>query len=308
MLRVIVLGAAAGGGLPQWNCACDACRAARDGRLAPQTQSSIAVSADGAHWVLINASPDIRQQLAATPALQPRHFPRSTPIQAVLLTNADVDHIAGLLSLREGQPFALYATRRVQGILAANAVFNVLDHALVPRRALTLDTPQPVLTADGTDSGIRVEAFTIPGKVALWLEDPAAANFGSVAEDTIGLAISTADSAGRLIYLPGCAALPDAIKARLRLGDSLLFDGTTYTDDEMIRACLGNKTAARMGHLPMSGEAGSMALWRDVPLASKRFIHINNSNPVLLPHSPQRAAIAAAGWQLAHDGMEFNVE
>ncbi|SCK05334.1 pyrroloquinoline quinone biosynthesis protein PqqB [Vogesella sp. LIG4] len=308
MLRVIVLGAAAGGGLPQWNCACEACHAAREGGLLPQTQSSIAVSADGAHWVLINASPDIRQQLAATPALQPRQFPRSTPLQAVLLTNADVDHIAGLLSLREGQPFALYATRRVQGVLAANAVFNVLDRQLVPRHALALDELQPVLTADGADSGVRVEAFTIPGKVALWLEDPAAANFGSVAEDTIGLAISTADSVGRLIYLPGCAALPDAIKARLRPGDSLLFDGTTYTDDEMIRAGLGSKTAARMGHLPMSGEAGSIALWRDVPLAGKRFIHINNSNPVLLPHSPERAAIAAAGWQLAHDGMEFSVE
>lgn len=308
MLRVIVLGAAAGGGLPQWNCGCDACRAARAGRLAPQTQSSIAVSADGAHWVLINASPDIRQQLAATPALQPQHFPRSTPIRAVLLTNADVDHIAGLLSLREGQPFALYATGRVQGIVAANAVFNVLDRQLVPRRALALDAVQAVLDADGADSGVRVEAFTIPGKVALWLEDPAAANFGSVAEDTIGLAISSADSVGRLIYLPGCAALPSDIKARLRPGDSLLFDGTTYTDDEMIRAGLGSKTAARMGHLPMSGEGGSMAQWRDVPLASKRFIHINNSNPVLLPHSPERAAIAAAGWQLAHDGMEFSVE
>ena len=309
MLRVIILGAAAGGGLPQWNCACDVCQAARLGHHAtPQTQSSIAVSADGAHWVLINASPDIRQQFAAAPALQPQSFPRSSPLSAVLLTNADVDHIAGLLSLRESQAFPVYASGRVQRVLEANAVFNVLDRQQVARRTLALDQRQPVLDANGADTGVRVEPFTIPGKVALWLEDPHAANFGSVPEDTIGLALSAVGSHSRLFYLPGCAALPAEIKARLRPEDSLLFDGTTFTEDEMITCGVGHKTASRMGHLPMSGDNGAIALWQDVALARKLFIHINNTNPVLLADSPERAAIVAAGWQLARDGMEFCVE
>ncbi|WP_029770783.1 pyrroloquinoline quinone biosynthesis protein PqqB [Pseudogulbenkiania sp. MAI-1] len=309
MLRVIILGAAAGGGLPQWNCACPVCQAAREGsRVSPQTQSSIAVSADGAHWVLINASPDIRQQFASTPALQPKHYPRSSPLSAVVLTNADVDHTAGLLSLRESQAFPVYATRRVQRMLAGNAIFNVLNQELVARRQLVLDTPQAVLDANGRDTGVRVEAFTIPGKVALWLEDLGAANFGSVPEDTIGLALSAEGSHSRLFYLPGCAALPDDIKARLAPQDSLLFDGTTFTEDEMIACGVGHKTASRMGHLPMSGEGGAIALWQDVPLQRKLFIHINNTNPVLLADSPERAFIDAAGWQLARDGMEFCVE
>lgn len=306
MLRVIVLGAAAGGGLPQWNCACANCAAARTaGGLPAQTQSSIAVSADDAHWVIINASPDIRQQLAATPALHPRQAPRHSPLAAVVLSNADVDHVAGLLSLREAQPFALYATARVQSVLAANAVFKVANPDTVPRRALVLEQEQAVLTANGSDTGVRITPFAIPGKVALWLEDPAAANFGSVAEDTIGLAIRHRDGRERLFYLPGCADLPDSIRRRLAPQDSLLFDGTTFTDDEMMQTGTGHKSAARMGHLPMSGEHGAIALWDGVPLARKLFIHINNTNPVLHPDSPERAAIAAAGWQLAHDGLEF---
>lgn len=309
MLRVIVLGAAAGGGLPQWNCACKMCQAAREGGLViPQTQSSIAVSADGMHWVLVNASPDVRQQFSVTPALQPRQTPRSSPLHAVLLTNADVDHIAGLLSLRESQAFAVYATSRVQRALDANAVFNVLSREHVIRRTYTMDQLQPVLDAGGRDTGVRVEAFPIPGKIALWLEEPGAAQLGGMPEDTVGLALSTAGSSSRLFYLPGCAAVPDAIKARLRPEDSLLFDGTTFTEDEMITSGMGHKTASRMGHLPMSGDTGAMAQWKDVPLKRKLFIHINNTNPVLLADSPERSMIHAAGWQLACDGMEFHLE
>lgn len=308
MLHALVLGAAAGGGLPQWNCACSVCAAVRSGSAgAAQTQSSLVVSADGERWVLLNASPDIRQQFAATPALHPRGL-RHTPLSAVVVTNADVDHVAGLLSLRESQPFALYATGRVHRVLDANAIFNVVNRQLVPRRALTLDSEQPILDAEGQPTGVWVEPFTIPGKVALWLEDPAAAAFGSVAEDTIGLALRAEGSDRRLFYLPGCAAVPDDLKARLHPIDSLLFDGTTYTEHEMAEAGTGTKSASRMGHLTLSGADGTLARWADVPLARRGLIHINNTNPIWLPDSPARQHVTAAGWEIAFDGMEFHLD
>ena len=307
MLRAIVLGAAAGGGLPQWNCACPVCAAVRSGQAgAPQTQSSIVVSADGERWVLINASPDIRQQFAATPALHPRAV-RHSPLSAVLVTNADVDHVAGLLSLREVQPFALYATRRVHSVLDANAIFNVVNREHVPRRPVQLDESMPILDAAGAPTGICIETFTVPGKVALWLEDPNAERFGSVAEDTIGVAIRAEGSEARLFYLPGCADVPDSLKARFKPTDTVLFDGTTYTEHEMAEAGVGQKSASRMGHLVMSGPQGTIARLADVPLARRLFIHINNTNPVWLPDSDARRDIVRQGWDLAFDGMELTL-
>ena len=307
MLRAIVLGAAAGGGLPQWNCACPVCAAVRSGQAgAPQTQSSIVVSADGERWVLINASPDIRQQFAATPALHPRAV-RHSPLSAVLVTNADVDHVAGLLSLREAQPFALYATRRVHSVLDANAIFNVVNREHVPRRPVQLNESMLILDAAGEPTGICIETFTVPGKVALWLEDPNAERFGSVAEDTIGVAIRAEGSEARLFYLPGCADVPDSLKARFKPTDTVLFDGTTYTEHEMAEAGVGQKSASRMGHLVMSGPQGTMARLADVPLARRLFIHINNTNPVWLPDSEARREIARQGWDLAFDGMELTL-
>ncbi len=307
MLRAIVLGAAAGGGLPQWNCACPVCAAVRSGQAgAPQTQSSIVVSADGERWVLINASPDIRQQFAATPALHPRAV-RHSPLSAVLVTNADVDHVAGLLSLREAQPFALYATRRVHSVLDANAIFNVVNREHVPRRPVQLNESMPILDAAGEATGICIETFTVPGKVALWLEDPNAERFGSVAEDTIGVAIRAEGSEARLFYLPGCADVPDSLKARFKPTDTVLFDGTTYTEHEMAEAGVGQKSASRMGHLVMSGQQGTIARLADVPLARRLFIHINNTNPVWLPDSEARREIARQGWDLAFDGMELTL-
>lgn len=307
MLRAIVLGAAAGGGLPQWNCACPVCAAVRSGQAgAPQTQSSIVVSADGERWVLINASPDIRQQFAATPALHPRAV-RHSPLSAVLVTNADVDHVAGLLSLREAQPFALYATRRVHSVLDANAIFNVVNREHVPRRPVQLNESMPILDAAGEPTGICIETFTVPGKVALWLEDPNAERFGSVAEDTIGVAIRAEGSEARLFYLPGCADVPDSLKARFKPTDTVLFDGTTYTEHEMAEAGVGQKSASRMGHLVMSGPQGTIARLADVPLARRLFIHINNTNPVWLPDSEARREITRQGWDLAFDGMELTL-
>jgi pyrroloquinoline quinone biosynthesis protein B len=295
-MYVKVLGAAAGGGLPQWNCGCANCADARAGRIAPMTQSSIAVSADGAQWVVLNASPDIRAQVQACPALHPRAL-RESPIRAVVVTNADVDHIAGLLTLREKTGFDLYATADIHDTLRANSVFDVMDRALVMRRTIALDTPFSPLP------GLLMTPFSVPGKVALFLEGDTV-GLQDVGEQTIGLLI---ECGGRQVaHVPGCAALPDWLLDRLARVKLLLFDGTVWENDDMARTGTGAKTGARMGHLPMQGNEGSIARLADLP-ARKVFIHINNTNPVLQPHSPERAAVTAAGWEIAWDGQEFTL-
>ncbi|MDX8533009.1 pyrroloquinoline quinone biosynthesis protein PqqB [Mesorhizobium sp. VK25A] len=310
-MRMKIIGSAAGGGFPQWNCNYRLSRAARAGMpgVHSRTQSSIAVSADGTGWVLFNASPDIRQQIAQAPELQPAADAplRSTPIRAVVLTNADVDHVAGLLSLRERQPFAIYATAQVLATLEANSIFNVLDPAIVPRRLLAPTEETAICGADGRPTGVVVVSFPVPGKVALYLEqrDDSSADFSSDTGDTIGVRISGTDGRGAVFYVPGCARVDTALRARLADAACLLFDGTVYTDDEMIIAGVGQKTGVRMGHIAMSGEAGSIAGLADVKIARRIFIHINNTNPVLDENSAEHAAVKAAGWEVASDGMEM---
>jgi pyrroloquinoline quinone biosynthesis protein B len=306
-MRVKVIGSAAGGGFPQWNCNYRLSRAARAGvpGVAPRTQSSLAVAGETG-WILFNASPDIRQQIAQTPELQPRSDGplRSTPIQAVVLTNADVDHVAGLLSLRESQPFALYAPRRVLAVLEANTIFDVLDPAVVPRRALELEQPVSIRNAAGAATGIEVEGFPVAGKVPLYLEDAGrpAREFMSDQGDTIGVRIL--GDGGSVFYIPGCARIDDPLRSRLSGAACLFFDGTLYTDDEMIVAGVGKKTGARMGHLAMTGAGGSIAGLAEVPIGRRIFVHINNTNPVLDENSPEHASVRAAGWEVAWDGME----
>ncbi|WP_437123425.1 pyrroloquinoline quinone biosynthesis protein PqqB [Tistlia consotensis] len=306
-----MLGAAAGGGFPQWNSNSPASRRSRQGDPAAPacTQSSIAVSRDGRRWVVFNASPDIRQQINDNPPLHPAEGVRHSPISSVVLTNADVDHVAGLLTLRESQPFSLYATSRVLSVLAENTIFNVLNPDFVVRRQLALEQPFEPRTRDGEPLGLTVEAFAVPGKVALYKEDASAgANFGSVAEDTVGLRITETGGDGRsLFYLPGCAALPAGLKARLKGAALLLFDGTLWRDDEMLAQGAGVKTGQRMGHLSMAGPEGTIAGFADLGIARKVFIHINNTNPVLLLDSPERAEVEAAGWTVARDGMELEL-
>ncbi|MER8864293.1 pyrroloquinoline quinone biosynthesis protein PqqB [Mesorhizobium sp. M0751] len=312
-MRLRIIGSAAGGGFPQWNCNYRLSRAARTGvgGVHSRTQSSVAASADGLGWVLFNASPDIRQQIAATPELQPAHDAplRSTPIRAVVLTNADVDHVAGLLSLRERQPFAIYATTQVLATLEANSIFNVLDPALVPRRILPPAQELSICDADGHDTGVAVESFPVPGKIALYLEEKGQpdANFSSDAGDTIGVRIASVDSRGSVFYIPGCARIDATLRRRLADAACLLFDGTVFTDDEMIAAGVGQKTGARMGHLAMSGDAGSIAGLADVRIGRRVFVHINNTNPVLDENSAEHAAVEAAGWEVARDGMEMDL-
>jgi len=266
-----------------------------DGRVIARTQSSLAVSADGQAWLLLNASPDIRQQIAATPALQPRQGARHSPIAAVLLTNGDVDHVAGLLSLRERQAFTLFGTAETLGAIGDNKVFDVVSPDLVPRNAIALDQPFAALP------GLTAELFAVPGKVPLWLEGEAP-EIGRATETTVGVLLRAGGSAP-VAYVPGCAAVTPGLREKIAGAGLLLFDGTLWRDDEMIAAGLGTKTGARMGHLSMSGPEGSIAALADLPAARKVFVHINNTNPALIEDSPERRELEAAGWHLAHDGM-----
>ncbi len=306
-MRAIVLGAAAGGAFPQWNSNAPACRLARAGDpvARPRTQASLAVSADGENWTLLTASPDLRQQIEQIPALHPQHSSRSTPIAAVVLTGGDVDAIAGLLTLRERQRFTLYATARVHAVLDANPIFEVLARDVVARETLQLDEDRRVDLPDRTPSGLTVRPFAVPGKVPLYLERQGETPELVETDQTIGLAVS--DGAATLFYIPGCAAMTPALAARLRGAAAVLFDGTLWTDDEMVRAGIGTKTGLRMGHMSVSGPNGTLAAFAPLDVRQRVLLHINNSNPILLDDSPERAQVEAAGWQVAFDGMELRL-
>jgi len=308
VLQIVTLGSAAGGGFPQWNCNTDACRRARTGAALARTQSSIAVSGDGESWFLFNASPDLRQQINATPQLHPNHGLRTSPIAGAVLTNADVDHVAGLLTLRESTPLVLYATDRVLATLRANSIFNVLNPDFVARRVIVLGESFEPKTPSGETSGLIVEPFAVPGKVALYLEDPdAGANFGTEQGDTVGIKVTSTETGKYFFYIPGCAKVPPELADRLRGAPLALFDGTLWQDNEMIDAGIGVKTGERMGKISMSGEDGSIAAFRDLNVDRKIYIHINNSNPTLLEDAPERRQVEAEGWQISHDGMEISL-
>lgn len=304
-MKALVLGAAAGGGFPQWNSNAPACNRARRGDPAARarSQASVAVSADGEHWFLLNASPDLRQQIADTPVLHPRQGLRSSPIAGVVLSGGDVDAIAGLLTLRERQPLTVYATARVHEVLRANPIFNVLAPDVVARQPLELERQHPLALPDGTPSGLTVELFAVPGKVPLYLEDASGTPPIVLGEDTVGAALS--DGRRRLYFIPGCAAMTEALAQRLRGAELVLFDGTLWRDDEMIRAGIGSKTGRRMGHMSLSGPDGTIAAFSSLGVRRKVLVHINNSNPVLLDDSSERAELEAAGWEVAYDGMEL---
>jgi len=307
MLRIVVLGAAAGGGVPQWNCGCPVCRAARSERPELQsTQASIAVSADATHWFLINASPDLRQQVIATPQLHPKPGSlRHSPIAGVILTNSEVDAVAGLLSMREGSPFTIYAHGRVLAILKANSIFNVLSETNVSRQAIAIDESFEPTLPDGSPSGLEVLPFEVSGKGAWYLERKSHPAGGDGAGDTLGLRITDQASGHYFYFLAACARVTDDLKGRIAGAPLVFFDGTVWRDDELVAAGLGSKTGQAMGHISMSGDNGAMAALANLGIGRKVFLHINNSNPALLPDSAERAAIEHAGWQLPADGMEI---
>jgi pyrroloquinoline quinone biosynthesis protein B len=258
----------------------------------------LAVSVDGKDWLLLNASPDIRQQIAATPALHPQEGARHSPIAAVLVTNGDVDHVAGLLGLREKQPFVLHGTAEVLQSIGDNRIFDVMDRDIVRRQAVVLGNEFSPLP------GLVAKLIAVPGKVPLWQEqgEPAV---GAATETTVGVLLSA--NGRRIAYIPGCAAVTPEVRQAVAEVDLLLFDGTLWRDDEMVLAGLGTKTGRRMGHLSMSGPDGSMAALADAPAGRRVFVHINNTNPALIDGSAERRAVEQAGWAVAHDGMAFTL-
>jgi pyrroloquinoline quinone biosynthesis protein B len=296
-LTAIVLGAAAGGGFPQWNCRCPVCRLAwaGDARAKPRTQASLALSADGERWTLLNASPDLRVQLLATPALQPRAGPRDSPIAAVVLTGAEVDQVAGLLTLRERQGFTVFATTETVAALNANPIFGVLAAGVVTRKIVARNERFSL------PGGLDAELFAVPGKVALYLEgeDPALA-----AETGANVGVEIVCGSGRLVYVPGAAGLTTALRERLARADVVLFDATLFVDDEMIATGTGDKSGRRMGHMPLDGDDGTLAALAGLP-GRRILTHINNTNPILIEGSLERRKVEDAGFEVAEDGMEI---
>ena len=308
MVRAVVLGSAAGGGFPQWNSNAPACRRARRGdpEARVRSQASLAVSSNNKDWVLLNASPDLRLQIEAAPQLYPCKGLRSSPITGVVLTGGDVDAIAGLLHLRERHRFNIYAPSRVLAIIAANPIFDVLAPDFVRRIELPLDERMELAGASGA-SGLAVIPFAVPGKLPLYLEtagqDPGLSEEG----DAVGLEIIETATGKSFFFVPGCAAITEQLRARLAGSALVFFDGTLWSDDEMIRLAVGSKTGKRMGHMSMSGEDGTIAAFHDLGVGRRIFIHVNNSNPVLLDDSPERHIASAAGWEIAYDGMEVTL-
>ncbi|MEL6475725.1 MAG: pyrroloquinoline quinone biosynthesis protein PqqB [Pseudomonadota bacterium] len=297
-LRALILGAAAGGGLPQWNCnAPNSASFWRGTPLTPATQSSLAVGG-GEGWALLNCSPDIRQQIIATPALHPRVGAlRDTPIHSILLTNGDVDHIAGLLTLREGTPFRLLATNEILNVIAENPIFNALDPAFVTREVVALETPFALVP------GVTATLFAVPGKVPLFMEGDVVET-DLMGEQTVGVELTSDGKTA--FYIPGCARMVPSLEDRIRGAALLFFDGTVWTDDEMIREGVGQKTGARMGHMYMSGPGGSIEALAPLDIARKIYVHINNTNPVWR-HGPERAEAEAQGWEIGYDSMEVTL-
>lgn len=293
-----VLGAGAGGGFPQWNCACPGCRAVRAGSrpAQPRTQSSIAVSADRRTWFLVNASPDLRAQIEACPPLRPRGK-RDSPIAAVLITDAELDHTMGLLLLREGPGVELHATDASFETLRSGTGF------LTTLERYTPVTAQRVVPGDtvALGEGLTYTAFDVPTvKKNRFAGDTDAGR-------VVGYRFTDTATGRTAVYLPGVQEVTPAVHEELAAGDVVLVDGTTWTDDEMIRLGLASKTARDMGHTAVDGPGGSLAVLADLPAERKIYVHINNTNPMLLEDSPEYATVAARGVEIAVDGLEVEV-
>ncbi len=307
-MYIRLLGTAAGGGFPQWNCNCCQCRGVRQGtkQSHARTQSSVALSADGLHWFLLNVSPDIRQQIEAFPPLSPpAGETRHSPIVAIFLTDADLDHTLGLLVLREGLRRTIYATPGVRHalteglrLLPALACYCAVDW-YAPAMALT-----SLAYADGTPSGLRYTACRLRGHPPRYMGTQATPG----PDDRVGYYFIDAQSGGRFLYLPGLASLAEeSIAQFLTQCDLLLVDGTFWNEQEMIMTQTGTKSATAMGHLPIGGPTGSLPLLAALPIKHRVYIHINNTNPILIEDTPEHATVKAAGVEIGYDGMEFRL-
>jgi pyrroloquinoline quinone biosynthesis protein B len=300
-VRVRVLGSAAGGGFPQWNCGCDNCREVRAGApgLRSRSQESIAVSGDGESWFLINASPEIRAQVEAFPGLWPRQK-RHSPIAGILFTNGDLDHCLGLLSLRESHPLVAYATASMRdGFRQGNVLYRTLERfeGQVDWRALPLGEEQ---TLGDAGTKLRVTAVPLVGNLPLHLKGLRAPS----REDNVGYVIRDERTGRRLAYLSGVAGPSPELERICAEADVIFFDGTFWTSDELIAAGLGTRRAEDMSHWPISGRGGSLEFLGRLAARRRILIHINNTNPILRDDSEERAALAECGIEVAFDGLE----
>ena len=303
-----VLGSAAGGGFPQWNCACVNCGGMREGLIAasPRTEESIALSVDGEDWFLINASPKIHAQIESFSPLHPRRS-RSTPIQAIVLTNGDLDHCLGLLSLRENHRLVLYATDSVRrGFTEGNVLYRTLQRFAeqVTWRTLKLDVEEPVLHAVGRPSGLTVTAVAVPGKPPIHLEGLVSSG---EPELNVGLRFRQSTDGGVLAYFPAVGRITSSVLNALEGADCVLFDGTFWSSDELSAPGFLEKSAEDLAHWPVGGPEGSLSVLSKIDASRRVFIHINNTNPMLREDSHERKLVEAAGWEVAWDGMEIRL-
>jgi coenzyme PQQ biosynthesis protein B len=301
-MHVRVLGSAAGGGFPQWNCNCPRCDGLRKGtlRAQPRTQSSLAISSDGIHWVLLNASPDILKQIRDFPALQPARAPRDTGIVGVVLMDSQIDHTTGLLSLREGKVLNLYCTEQVHGDLTStNPLLKILDHYCEVRWH-RIDPRGAGFTVEGAEH-LLFKPLPVYGKAPPYSPHRNDPHEG----DNLGLCITDTRTGRTLFYAPGLERIDDPILTAMREADCLLVDGTCWTNDEMITLGLSQKRALDMGHLPQSGPGGMIEVLAPLTKPRKILIHINNTNPILDEDSPERATLTQHGIEVAYDGMDI---
>jgi pyrroloquinoline quinone biosynthesis protein B len=310
-MRVKVLGSAAGGGFPQWNCVCSNCSGLRNGavKACPRTQAQVAVSPDSSHWFLLNASPDLRQQILATPELSVTSSSAGSPISTVLLTSADVDCIMGLLHLREFHPLRIFSTLSVRRIITEeNSLFRVLMRSNPPVQwdPLPLDRIIPLAppSSPGAKDGLFCKAVSLSGSFPDYARDSLKSSF-PMEEAVIGLQLVQKEK--RLFYAPSVPSLGENSQRSVDESDLALLDGTFWKDDELIEAKRSRKTARDMGHIPLWGDRGMLKWPFRLGKTKRVFVHINNTNPILNEESAEHRAVREAGWEIAYDGMEFNL-
>jgi pyrroloquinoline quinone biosynthesis protein B len=302
-VHIVLLGTAAGGGFPQWNCWCPTCRVARTApdQARPRTQSSAAVSADGGRWFLLNASPDVREQLGMLSLPTPAGV-RHAPVEGVVFTDAELDHTLGLALLREARHLQVWATDAVRDVIAHDSRILPVTQAFADVRVeeLVLERLTGLCYRDGSSSGLRVTCFPVPAGPPRFAREERPGH-------TVGLMVQDERTGGSCAFVPGCGGLDDSLVRRLGTVDLVLFDGTFWTDDELIGLGIGERTARQMDHVPVSGADGSLARLAGCTRPRRVYTHINNTNPMLLEHGPERAEVERAGLMVGADGMRFTL-
>jgi len=306
-MRVKLLGSAAGGGFPQWNCGCANCHGLRQGTLRgkARSQAQVAVSSGGKAWFLLNASPDLRAQIEATPELHPAAGARQSPISGIVLSSGDLDNVLGLLLLREFQPLNIFSTAAIRQVVSRdNSFFRLLER--VPGQVTWREMrPGGVFELkSGEGAGICCRAIPLPGSYPGYVGE---SQRGRLAKEQAVLALVLEAGGGKMLFAPALPAITDELWSALLECDLALVDGTFWSDDELPRARGGGPRAREMGHLPVGGPGGSLERLASLKGPRKIYIHINNTNPMLDEDSPQHRQARAAGWEIAEDGWEFEL-